>query len=178
MSSSLYKIVEVYDKKENKWKLAHNGDRYEFPCSLALRDHLRIYNLADVDRNELSEELQERLNKRDKEESFARYNYRWLDMSMLEEIRDKQWDNIVNSPDRKIKCDTNTKLNLILDDLGIRKLEEIEGEDTEDDIKEYISCDLELALGVERDMSEINILARLYADCEYNNEKRIIVYYC
>ena len=178
MSSSLYKIVEVYDKKENKWKLAHNGERYEFPCSLALRDHLRIYNLADVNRGELSEELQEFLKKQDKEESFMHYNYHWLDMSTLEEIRETQWNNIVDSPYRKIKCDTNTKLNLILDDLGIQKLEDFECEETSEDLREYLSCDLELALGVERDVAEINMLARLYADSAYDNEKRIIVYYC
>lgn len=178
MSSSLYKIVEVYDKKEKKWKLAHNGDRYEFPCSLALRDNMRMRDLADVDRSELSDELQGLLNKQGNEGTFMHYNYHWLDISTLEEIREQQWARLSDIPDRMVKCDTNNKLNLIMDKLGIEEPKEHGYEETVEDLKECIGCDLELALGVERDIAEINMLARLYADNEYNNEKRVIIYYC
>ena len=177
MSSSLYKIVEVYDEKEKKWKLAKNQGKYEFSCALATRDYLRHYNLADVNKDELSEELQELISKNDEGISPLKYRYHWLDDSMLEDIKDEYVEKIVNIVDRKVKFDTNEKLDKIMDKLGVDKQGLGEGESTED-IKESLEYFIEVVCALEKDITEINLLARLYSDKIYGAQRRVIVYYC
>jgi len=177
MSSSLYKIVEIYDEKEKKWKLAKNQGRYEFPCSLDTRDYLRNYNLGDVNKEELSEELQAIIAKDEEANSPLKYRYHWLEESMLENIRDEYIEKIVNIPDTKTKFEVNDKLNKIMDKLCIDQ-QEFEEHETIDDIKESLEYFIELVCGLEKDIAEINLLARLYSDKIYGAKIRVIVYYC
>ena len=177
MSSSLYKIVEIYDENEKKWKLAKNQGKYEFPCALATRDYLRHYNLADVNKDELSEELQELISKNDEGISPLKYRYHWLDESTLEDIRDEYIEKIINIADKKVKCDTNDKLNKIMDKLGVAK-EDYDDAETVDDIKETLDYYVEILCGVEKDIAEINFIARMYSDKIYGAKRRVIVFYC
>lgn len=177
MSSSLYKIVEIYDEKEKKWKLAKNQGKYEFPCALATRDYLRNYNLDDVNKEELSEELQDVISKNDEGISPLKYRYHWLDESMLEDIKDEYIEKIINIADRKIKSDTNDKLDKIMEKLGVDKQDLEEGESVED-IKESLDYFIEVVRALEKDIAEINLLARLYSDKVYGAKRRVIVYYC
>ena len=177
MSSSLYKIVETYDEKEKKWKLAKNNGKYEFPCSLAVRDYLRHYNLQDVNKKELSEELQTIIIDEEKNNYPFKYQYHLLDESTLEEIRDEYIEKIVNIADKKVKCDTNDKLNKIMDKLGVAK-EDYDDAETVDDIKETLDYYVEILCGVEKDIAEINFIARLYSDKIYGAKRRVIVFYC
>lgn len=178
MSSSLYKIVEVYDEKNDKWRLAWNGKEFEFNCSLSLRDILRHHDLIDVDRAELSDELREILDKREEKDSFAKYyRYHWIEPSELEEIVDKYHEMIMNIPDKSIESDTNNKLNKIMEALNIEN-KDAEYEMTPDDIKGDLEYLVDTVSGVEGDIAEINLLARLYSDEPYGAKRRIIVYYC
>lgn len=177
MSSSLYKIVEIYDEKENNWKLAKINGKYEFPCSFAVRDYLRCYNLLDVNDEELSEELQKIISENNKSIYPLRYRYHILEESLLEEIKDEYLEKITNIPDKKIKCDTNDKLNMIMGKLGIGN-SEYEDDDTVEDIKETLDYYTEIVCGVEKDLSEVRLISMLCSDKSYGIKIRIIVYYC
>ena len=177
MSSSLYKIVEIYDDKDEKWKLAKINGKFEFPCALATRDYLRHYNLPDANKEELSEELQAAILDDEKANYPLKYRYHLLDESTLNEIRDEYIEKIINIADKKVKCDTNDKLNKIMDKLGVDK-EDYDGAETVEDIKETLDYYTETLCGVEKDTAEINFIARLYSDKIYGAKRRVIVFYC
>lgn len=177
MSSSLYKIVEVYDKNENKWKLAKFNGKFEFKCSLAVRDYLRRYDLDDVNKEDLSEELQQIISEEEKTIYPLTYRYHLLDDSMLNKIRDEYAEKIINITDEKIECDTNDKLNKIMDKLGINA-EDAEEYNTVDDLKESIDYYLDVVCGFGKDIDEINLLSKLCAGDQYDVKIRVIIYYC
>ncbi len=173
MSSSLYKVVEIYNEKEKKWELARNNGNYAFPCSLAVRDYLRYYNLSDVNKKELSEELQAIIIEEEKTNYPFKYQYHLLDEFTLDEIRDEYIEKIINIADKKVKCDTNDKLNKIMDKLGVDK-EDYDDAETVDSIKETLDYYVEILCGFSRDIAEINLISGK----TYGEKRRVIVFYC
>jgi hypothetical protein len=64
-----------------------------------------------------------------------------------------------------------------MDKLGVDK-EGYDDAETVDDIKETLDYYVEILCGVEKDIAEINFIARMYSDKIYGAKRRVIVFYC
>jgi hypothetical protein len=86
MEVKLYKIVEVYDSEEQRWKLAEIGGKYVYECSTTMKR--ACPDLDEVDEYELSKELREKILNKEEVLLHKGRTFYWYNVSLMQAVKD------------------------------------------------------------------------------------------